>query len=63
MLCPTCNVLAKRVISAPSVIRTPYALSSRIERSAEPQVVKRAQEPATHKHHHHHQGRPWMIGH
>ena len=66
MLCPTCNVLSKRVISAPGVIRTPYALSSRIERSAEPQVVKRAQtqEPATQKHHHqHHQGRPWMIGH
>lgn len=66
MPCPTCEVVAKRVISAPGLITTPYALRSRVERSAEPRVVKRAQEPATqkhHHHHHHHQGRPWMIGH
>ena len=68
MHCPTCQVDAKRVISAPNVIMTPYALRSRVERSAEPRVVKRnqSQEPVTHKHHHHHhhhQGRPWMIGH
>lgn len=68
MLCPTCQAVAKRVISAPGLIMTPYALQSRVERSAEPRVVKRTQnqEPAIHKHHHHHhhhQGRPWMIGH
>ena len=67
ILCPTCQVVAQRVISAPGLITTPYALRSRVERSAEPRVVnKKHQEPATHKHHnhnHHHQGRPWMIGH
>lgn len=65
MLCPTCQAVAKLIISAPGIIMTPYALRSRVERSAEPQVVKRSQEPTTHKHHHHHhhQGRPWMIGH
>lgn len=65
MLCPTCQAVAKLIISAPGIIMTPYALRRRVERSAEPQVVKRSQEPTTHKHHHHHhhQGRPWMIGH
>lgn len=62
MLCSTCQAVAKLIISAPGIIMTPYTLRSRVERSAEPRVVKRSQEPTTHKHHHH-QGRPWMIGH
>lgn len=66
MLCPICQTTAKRIYSVAGLIKTPYALSSRIERSAEPRVVSKSEikKSENHKHHHdHHHGRPWMIGH
>lgn len=66
MLCPTCQVVAKRVYSPPGIIMTPYALRHRVEQSAEPKVV--SEKPVSHQHqaHGHSQadhGRPWMVGH
>jgi putative FmdB family regulatory protein len=64
MLCPTCQTEAKRIYSVAGLILTPKALRTRIDKSAEPQIVNRAEikHSHTHKHHHHH-SRPWMIGH
>jgi len=64
MACPTCKAVAERVFSAPGLIVTPYALRRRIERGAEPQVIRRSQieEPITKKKHlYQSRGRPWMI--
>ena len=63
MLCPTCQTVAKRLISAVGILKTSSKLSKRVEQSAEPRLVQRtAHNHATHKHNHHH-GRPWAIGH
>ncbi len=64
MLCPTCNTVAKRLISAVGILKTPTQLSKRVEQSAEPRVVQRAPQHnhSAHTHNHHH-GRPWAIGH
>lgn len=64
MFCPTCQNIAKRLISAVGVLKTPTKLSKRIEQSAEPRVVQRKAQHnhSTHKHSHHH-GRPWTVGH
>lgn len=62
--CPTCQAAAKRIISAVRIVKTPSALSRRVEQSAEPRVVQRTPQHnhSTHNHNHHH-GRPWAIGH
>lgn len=62
MFCPTCNTIAKRLISAVGILKTPTQLSKRVEQSAEPRIVQRQQHNHSHKHNHHH-GRPWAIGH
>ena len=63
MFCPTCNTIAKRLISAVGILKTPTQLSKRVEQSAEPRVVQRQQHNhSTHAHNQHH-GRPWAIGH
>lgn len=64
--CPTCQADAKRIISAVGIVKTPSALSRRIEKSTEPRVVQRTSQHdhSHHKHkHNHHHGRPWAIGH
>lgn len=74
MLCPTCQVAAKQIYSAPGLIMTSSALRRRVDQSAEPKVVTRhqSQEPChnhhahgdkSHTHNHAHLGRPWMVGH
>lgn len=69
MLCPNCQTTAKRIYSVAGLMM-PSALSSRIEKSAEPRVVQKSEVKKCENHHHHHQhnhnhhqGRPWMIGH
>lgn len=63
MFCPTCQTVAKRLVSAVGILKTPTQLSKRVEQSSEPRVVQRpTANHATHKHNHHH-GRPWAIGH
>ena len=64
IFCPTCQTVAKRLVSAVGILKTPSQLSKRVEQSGEPRVVQRPNAPnhATHKHNHHH-GRPWAIGH
>ena len=63
MFCPNCQSVAKRLISAVGILKTPSQLSKRVEQSAEPRVVGRKQHNhSTHAHNHHH-GRPWAIGH
>ncbi len=61
--CPNCQAVAKRIISAVGIVKTPSALSRRVEQSAEPRVVQRAQKHDHSKHNHQHHGRPWAIGH
>ncbi|MBA2747147.1 MAG: zinc ribbon domain-containing protein [Tatlockia sp.] len=63
MFCPTCQTVAKRLVSAVGILKTPTQLSKRVEQSGEPRVVyPNAPNHSTHKHNHHH-GRPWAIGH
>jgi putative FmdB family regulatory protein len=64
MLCSTCEAIAKRVFSPPSVNLNSGSLRLRGEMK-EPQVVKRSQdrEPAAPRYSQHRQGRPWMISH
>ncbi|MBO0781400.1 MAG: hypothetical protein J2P37_21485 [Ktedonobacteraceae bacterium] len=64
--CPQCQAIAKRVYTAPGLIKTPPALAHalyRAEKSAhEPDVVSRTQEtpsPTIYQSH----GRPWQLGH
>lgn len=64
MLCPTCEVVAKRIYSVAGLIMTPAVLRRRVEQSVEPKVVKRSDPKHSKSHdHNHHHGRPWMIGH
>ena len=64
IFCPTCQTVAKRLVSAVGILKTPTQLSKRVEQSGEPRVVQRPNAPnhSTPKHNHHH-GRPWAIGH
>lgn len=74
--CPTCQVEATRVYSAPGLYRTSQSeriAQYRNEKSAhEPRVERRvhggdeASSKKKHQHHHHHHHapqRPWMLGH
>lgn len=61
--CPTCQAIAKRIISAVGIVKTPSVLSRRVEQSAEPRVVQRTSQHNHSQHNHQHHGRPWAIGH
>ncbi|KJH72697.1 FmdB family zinc ribbon protein [Aliterella atlantica] len=61
--CPSCQAVAKRIISAVGVVKTPSAISQRVEQSAEPRVVQRTAKHDHSHHNHQHRGRPWAIGH
>lgn len=65
MLCPTCQAVAKRVFSPPSVNLNSGSLRFKIGESKEPQRVNYSQdrEPATPRYRQDQHGRPWMIGH
>jgi putative FmdB family regulatory protein len=62
MLCPTCETVAKRVFSPPSVNLNSGSLQLQ---SGEPRVIKRSQdkEPTTPRYSQQRQGRPWMVSH
>jgi putative FmdB family regulatory protein len=62
MLCPTCETVAKRVFSPPSVNLNSGSLQLQ---SGEPRVVKRSQDKdvATPQYSQQRQGRPWMVSH
>jgi putative FmdB family regulatory protein len=62
MLCPTCETVAKRVFSPPSVNLNSGGLQLQ---SGEPRVIKRSQdkEAATPGYSQQRQGRPWMVSH
>ncbi|WP_149400151.1 FmdB family zinc ribbon protein [Dictyobacter arantiisoli] len=71
MPCPECQRIARRIYTAPGLVRTPPAQASaryRAEKSAyEPEIIhtypdkrqKRPAPPIVHQSH----GRPWMLGH
>ncbi|MBV9389221.1 MAG: zinc ribbon domain-containing protein [Chroococcidiopsidaceae cyanobacterium CP_BM_ER_R8_30] len=65
MLCPSCQAVAIRLFSPPSVILTSGTLRLTNEPNPEPQLVRRSQdrEPATPRYQNYSHGRPWMIGH
>lgn len=62
MLCPTCETVAKRVFSPPSVNLNSSSLQLQ---SGEPRVIKRSQdqEATTPRYSQQRQGRPWMVSH
>jgi putative FmdB family regulatory protein len=61
MHCPTCDAIAKRIFSPPSVL---LSSSLRLSNSsAEPKRVTRSQEPTPPRVQSHSHGRPWMISH
>jgi len=71
MICPKCQAAARRVYTAPGLVKTPPALAQalhRAEKSAyEPEVIKREypvsgeEKPSQVVYRSH--GRPWQIGH
>jgi putative FmdB family regulatory protein len=71
MICPQCQTVARRVYTAPGLVKTPPALAKamyRAEKSAhEPEVVRRdrpvreEEKPSQVVYQPH--GRPWQIGH
>lgn len=71
MICPTCQGAARRVYTAPGLVKTPPAIAHaryRAEKSAhEPEVVRRAgpvreeEKPSQVVYRSH--GRPWQVGH
>jgi putative FmdB family regulatory protein len=65
MLCPSCQSVAKRLFSPPSLILTSSTIRLRSEPNPEPQRVKRSpdNQPASPRYQSHPHGRPWMIGH
>jgi len=63
IFCPTCQTVAKRLVSAVGILKTPTQLSKRVEQSGEPRVVQRPNAPNHSTHNNHHHGRPWAIGH
>jgi putative FmdB family regulatory protein len=71
MSCPQCQRPARRVYTAPGLVKTPPAIAKaryRAEKSAfEPEVIRKErpvpqEEPPSHVISRAH-GRPWMIGH
>ncbi|HLG61499.1 MAG TPA: FmdB family zinc ribbon protein [Ktedonosporobacter sp.] len=71
MVCPTCQVTARRVYTAPGLVKTPTAIARalyRSEKSAhEPDVLRRErpepkeEQPAQVFYQSH--GRPWLLEH
>lgn len=71
MICPKCQLITRRVYTAPGLVKTPQALAQRMyraEKSAfEPEVIKQEypasgeEKPSPHIYQSH--GRPWQIGH
>ncbi len=71
MICPQCQAVARRVYTAPGLVKTPAAMGQalyRAEKSAyEPEVIKREypvseeEKPSQVVYQSH--GRPWQIGH
>ena len=72
MICPQCQTVARRVYTAPGLVKTPPALAQamyRAEKSAhEPEVISRPrpakveeEKPSQVVYQSH--GRPWQIGH
>ncbi|WNC12974.1 zinc ribbon domain-containing protein [Brevibacillus brevis] len=76
-VCPECGQTSRRMYSACGLILTPQALRQRIERGAEPKIVRKerhAHEGGACQHqgpahgggqhsHRHSPKRPWMVGH
>jgi len=64
LLCPSCQTVAKRIFSPPSVLLT-GTLRLRANPNPEPQLVTRSQdrEPVAPRYQSHRHGRPWMINH
>jgi putative FmdB family regulatory protein len=65
MLCPTCQAVAKRLFSPPSVNLNSGSLRLHHEEAKEPRLVKPSQdkEPTTPRYRQQQNGRPWMISH
>ena len=65
MLCPSCQAIAKRLFSPPSLILNSGTIRLRSKQNSEPQLVKRSsdREPTVPRYQNHLHGRPWMIGH
>lgn len=65
MLCPTCEAVARRIFSAPSVNLNSGSWQQRTGEAKEPRVVKPShdKEPATPRYSQQQNGRPWMISH
>ncbi|MGB8702129.1 MAG: zinc ribbon domain-containing protein [Thermosynechococcaceae cyanobacterium] len=59
--CPTCQITARRIFSAPAVNLSGALRFTR--ESPEPQRVKRSVDPDARTRPRSHGGRPWMIGH
>ncbi|WP_421656430.1 FmdB family zinc ribbon protein [Leptothermofonsia sp. ETS-13] len=59
--CPTCQMLGKRVITAPAISLS-SSLSLR-KQGLEPEVVKRDREPKPQTFQNQSCGRPWMLNH
>lgn len=65
MNCPSCNVIAQKIISAPNINLNSGSLSA-IARSqpAEPRLVKQQrQEPTKPRYQNSTTSRPWMVSH
>lgn len=62
VLCATCQLPAKRLISAPNVNLNSRGLSLRRPELKDPQIVQRDREPKPSRNKVTH-GRPWMINH
>jgi len=60
--CPTCEHIARRVFSPPSVMLS-STLRLRNNHDLEPQLVRRSQESIAPRVQSHRHGRPWMINH
>lgn len=71
MVCPTCQAVARRVYTAPGLVKTPPTLARamyRAEKSAyEPEVVRQERPAATEEKPsqvvYSSHGRPWQLGH
>ena len=61
MHCPTCDLVARRIFSPPSVNLN----SGSLPRGKEPRMIKRSPDPVPAKQRYNQQqgGRPWMISH
>jgi putative FmdB family regulatory protein len=65
MLCPTCQAVAKRVFSPPSVNLNSGSLQLKEGEAKEPRLLKSSQhkEPTKPRYSQQRNGRPWMISH